>query len=433
VLTVTGRSILTALLWTSAGLSCVAAAADRPNDAEGRWYGSLGIGWNYADRIEIEEIGGVIDYDFGLPAATLALGWAPPGQWRAELEFYYQENKPEVLFFPDSGPELDTRESDKVSTASLMLSALRDFDLGIAFRPYLGFGIGPSRVATKFNAVLEDGETETVFNDENWAVAWQAMAGVTVPVSRRLQLAVEYRYWRASSFGLEDLAGNDLDGGYAIQSGWLKLNYRPGGYAWRPETVANHPNPGGRNFYLAGSLGGGWAPDRDLIGTQGQLDAFSIGPMGSIAVGYRFGRRWMLEIEAARRSNDMQIFDTFFEEARTTGEVRADSLMINAMYRFRPDAAVNPYLGAGVGAAERRYRLDLAADGTELIRAKDSAYAVQLLAGFDVALTPRWTVTVDYHGWFGGKVAITPAGFPTVDVTHLVHGMSAGLRYEIGQ
>lgn len=425
---VTRRAVLVALLCAGAGLAPLVGAAE----GEGRWYGSLGIGWNYADRIEIDEISGVIDYDFGLPAGSVALGWAPADRWRVELELYYQENKPEVLFFRGSGLEIDTVESDKIKSASFMLSALRDFDLGIAFRPYLGLGVGPAHIATRFNAVPDPGEVVPVIDDEGWAFAFQAMAGVTLPVSRRLQLGVEYRYWRAASTGLEDLAGNDLDGGYAVQSGWLRLNYRPGGYAWRPGTVADHPSPTGRRFYLAGGLGGGWGPDRDLLGPEGQLDAFDIGPMGTLSLGYRFGRRWMVELEAARRINDMQIFDTRLEEFRTTGEVRADSLTFNAMFRFRPGAAVNPYLGAGFGAARLRHHLDLAADGTELVRDTGTTHVFQFLTGFDVALTPRWTITLDFHAWLSGRVTITPGDAEPADVTHLVHSLSAGVRYELG-
>lgn len=404
----------------------------RASGEESPWYGSLGIGWNYADRIEIDDISGVIDYDFGLPAGSLALGWAPADRWRMELELYYQENKPEVLFFRGSETEIDTVESDKIKTASVMLSALRDFDLGVAFRPYLGFGAGPSHIASRFNAVGDEGEVTPVIDDQGWAFAYQAMVGVTVPVSRSLQLGVEYRYWRAPSTGLKDLAGNDLDGGHAVQSGWLRLNYRPGGYAWRPGTVADHPNPAGRHFYLAGGLGGGWGPDRDLIGRSGQLDAFDIGTLGSVAVGYRFGRRWQLELDAARRINDMQIFDTRLEESRTTGDVRADSLIVNARFRFRPGGAVNPYLGAGFGVARLRYDLDLASNGTQWIRDTDTTHVLQILAGFDVALTPRWTVTLDYRTWLSGRVTITPGDTEPVEVTHLVHSMGAGIRYELG-
>jgi len=218
-----------------------------------------------------------------------------------------------------------------------------------------------------------------------------------------------------------------------VQSGWFRLNYNPGGFAWRPGTVADHPDPTGRHFYLAGHAGIGWDPDRDLIGpTTGQLDAFDIGPAWFIAVGYRFGRHWLAEVEAARRINDMQIFDTLVDERRTTGEVTADSLMLNLRYRFRPESAVNPHLGLGGGIARREYDLDFASNGRPLVRKRATTWAVQALAGFDVALTRHWTFAVDYQVWVSGKVRIDPVGSPAAEVTHLVHSMGAGFRYELG-
>jgi opacity protein-like surface antigen len=411
---------------------CVIAHSAVAEEDVGRWYGSLGLGWNYAKPIEIDDTGGVIDYDFGLPAASFALGFRPVEHWRVELEVSHQENKPEILYFPGSDVEIDTVQSDALKTTSFMMSAIRDFNLGIAFRPYLGVGAGTANIRSKFTAGDSAGEEFPIIDDETWAFAYQGMVGLTVPVSRSLTLAMEYRYWQAPSPDLEDLAGNAVDGRQTIHSGWFRLNYQPGGYAWNPETVARHPRPEGGRFYVGGSFGGGWATDRDLLGRSGQLDAFSIGPMASAAVGYRLGRRWRLELEGARRRNDMQIFDTFYDESRTTGDVRADSLAINAVYRFRPDAAVNPFIGAGAGIARLRYNLDLATDGSDFISdedSTDSTHMFQILLGFDVALTPRWTVMADYRMWLSGKVTITPGDTEPVEVTHFVHSMTFGIRY----
>jgi opacity protein-like surface antigen len=237
---------------------CVIAHSAVAEEDVGRWYGSLGLGWNYAKPIEIDDTGGVIDYDFGLPAASFALGFRPVEKWRVELEVSHQENKPEILYFPGSDVEIDTVQSDALKTTSFMMSAIRDFNLGIAFRPYLGIGAGTANIRSKFTAGDSAGEEIPIIDDETWAFAYQGMVGLTVPVSRSLTLAMEYRYWQAPSPDLEDLAGNAVDGRQTIHSGWFRLNYQPGGYAWNPETVARHPRG------ICSVDRGNWTPFRSV-------------------------------------------------------------------------------------------------------------------------------------------------------------------------
>jgi opacity protein-like surface antigen len=424
---------------TVAGVLVPVAAAAAEGNAT--WYGTLGIGFNYAEPIVMDDINAVIDYDLGNPAGALALGWNPAGPWRMELELSHQENKPEVWYFRGTDVEIDTVEDDAIRTTSVMLSAIRDFELGLAFRPYLGLGVGPARIRNEFNAITED-DPLPLIDDTNWVFAYQAMLGVTLPINQHVQLGMEYRYWRAPSTGLRDFAGNAVGDEQAIHAGWLRFNYQPGGFGWNPDTVARHPRPDGGNFYVAGTLGAGWSPDRDLLGTEGQFDAWAPGSVVSVALGYRLGRRWRLELDATRRRNDMQIFDTRLEETRTKGDARSDSLLANVVYRFRPDAAINPYLGGGFGVAKMRYDIVVASDRTPFINDKGTTHAFQVLMGFDVALTPRWTVTADYRFFFTGQVTITPGKgrdigpFGTapepVDVTHMIHSLGAGIRYRLG-
>ena len=125
----------------------------------------------------------------------------------------------------------------------------------------------------------------------------------------------------------------------------------------------------------------------------------------------------------------MQIYDTMVAESRTTGDVRADSLIVNAVYRFRPDSAVNPFIGLGAGFARLKHDLALASDGSELISSSDDTHAIQWLLGVDMALTERWTVSADYRGWLSGRVTIQPAGTEPVEVTQFVNSMAIGIRY----
>jgi len=207
------------------------------------------------------------------------------------------------------------------------------------------------------------------------------------------------------------------------------LNYQPAGYGWGPAGDAQAASPTG--FYLGASLGGGMAVDRDFLGKDGQMDAFAIGPMGSISAGYRFSKRWQIELEVAKRKNEMQIYDQLISEQRTTGDVQADSLLANVIYRFRPSAAINPKVGIGLGMTEIRYDLDLAGADRPLIDDADQTTAFQWMMGFDIALTARWMVSTDYRLWLSDEVTFDLKDGGTVKVTHLIHSWSVGLRYSI--
>jgi hypothetical protein len=78
-----------ALLWSS----CAAA------DQAGGWYAGVGIGWNHAENMELDELGGVVDYDFGAPVWSAALGWAFGPDWRVEVEASRQRNDVELVSF----------------------------------------------------------------------------------------------------------------------------------------------------------------------------------------------------------------------------------------------------------------------------------------------------------------------------------------------
>jgi outer membrane protein OmpA-like peptidoglycan-associated protein len=88
-----------------------------------------------------------------------------------------------------------------------MINGFYDFNRGGGISPYVGVGIGYANV--------DIGSVD----DSNWA--WQAMAGLAVPLSERLDLDVSYRF-----FNVEDLeAGAITDGDYEHQAVTVGLRY----------------------------------------------------------------------------------------------------------------------------------------------------------------------------------------------------------------
>ena len=387
-------------------------------------YSSVGLGWNYAQTLMLPDSRARIDYDFGLPAGALALG-VERQRWRFELELSHQENEPEVLYSRASHLSIDSRETDRLAATSVLLNAYRTFELGSGFRPYLGMGIGPAQIDLKFR---DDATGNTIVDDSTWAAALQGTVGVNIPITRSLALGIDYRYWYAPDFSLTDATGERQDLSQGIHSGWVRARYSLGdGH----NPLSAHPAPGQRAFFVSAIAGGAWAVDEDLIGTDIQLDAYSIGPMAGMSFGYAIRPRWHLALELARRQNDMQIIDYGITggEARTDGDVRADSLMVNVNYRFRPTLAVTPYAGIGVGAHRTRYDLADATDDAVLIRDTASGFAFQWWLGFEFAIDERWSASTDYRMWIGDESSFTLSEGTAVEARHVVQTMTFGIRY----
>jgi opacity protein-like surface antigen len=387
-------------------------------------YGSASLGWSYPDTLAIPDTQARLDYDFGLPAASLALG-LERARWRFEIEASYQENEPEILYLRGSDLAFDSRESDQLTATSILLNAYRTFRVGAGFRPYLGAGLGPSYVDLLFR---DDATGEPIIDDAAWTVALQASAGVEIPVTRKLALGIDYRYWYAPDFSLTDTAGEKYDLSQGIHSGWLRARYR---FGEGGDPIASHPAPDRRGLFLTATAGGGWAVDEDLIGTDTQLDAYSIGPMASLSIGYALRPRWHLALELARRNNDMQIIDYGdpIGEFRTNGDVRADSLTLNLNYRFRPGLAVTPYAGIGAGTHRTRYDVRNATDGAELIGDTATGFVFQWWLGFEFAIDEHWSATTDYRMWIGDESSFELSDGTGVDARHVVQTMTFGIRY----
>ena len=80
-----------------------------------------------------------------------------------------------------------------------------------------------------------------------------------------------------------------------------------------------------------------------VLGGQGLSPA----PLGLYLAG-SLGGRFALDSEIID-------FNPEFGEDRATGQVRGESLMLNAVYRFVPGRAIRPYLGGGAGVVRADY------------------------------------------------------------------------------
>ncbi|MEO0501229.1 MAG: outer membrane beta-barrel protein [Pseudomonadota bacterium] len=129
----------------------------------------------------------------------------PFGGVRVELEGAYRENDADEVEVATA----DVAFTGDNSSSSLLVNALIDFNPPIAnVRPYLGIGIGGA--GTESDVVLTDAGLEFGGNtDINFA--WQAIAGVSVPLPYNLELFGDVRYFRISGVDFETSAvGSDV-------------------------------------------------------------------------------------------------------------------------------------------------------------------------------------------------------------------------------
>jgi len=158
------------------------------------------------------------DNGFGFAGA---LGHGMGEHVRLEGEIAYRSNDQDFLLPGDGG-------EGSASSWAFMGNAYYDFNAGGRLRPYVGFGLGAALVAHEGFAtsdLFEDPEQKLV-DDEGWAFAYQAMAGVRGDVSPNWGWNAEYRYFSAAEPKLDDVDGFTYDTDYDSHAVMVGLSRR---------------------------------------------------------------------------------------------------------------------------------------------------------------------------------------------------------------
>ncbi|WP_374764780.1 outer membrane protein [Yunchengibacter salinarum] len=135
-----------------------------------------------------------------------AVGYRMPERFdglRLELEVSYRENSLDdvrAVELPVTGVSGDN------SSLGVLVNAIYDFEhVSDSFTPYVGLGAGLGGVES--DAILQDGTATTPFGGTTKTeFLWQAIGGVSVPVSDRFEWFVEGRFYDAPGVDF-DLAG----------------------------------------------------------------------------------------------------------------------------------------------------------------------------------------------------------------------------------
>lgn len=147
--------------------------------------------------------------------------------------------------------------------------------------------------------------------------------------------------------------------------------------------------------YYLGLRGGYNHPHESEIDASGSavLDA-TMDPSGmaAAAFGFEWVDGWRFEGELTWRRSD---FDSVDNVAVSSGHAEIYAPMFNLYYGLRKDAAVNPYLGAGVGLA--RLAIEDLAVGAATVNDFGGGLAWQGMAGVDLAISENWKLSFEYR------------------------------------
>ncbi len=433
-------------------LGCCAFGLMHPAQAEvlDPWYAGLGIGWSYADTLKLDASNATMDFDRGTNQLTVALGRRVNDDWRVELNYHEFDRSPELLYSSSAGIEVDTDERDSLETSSLMLNVIRDLRVGQAWRPYVGIGAGRGRLDVHYSELEISSRflqrpRRDIINDEDAGFAWQLIAGVTVPLTRRLELAADFRYWQMPDVNMNEVSGAEVDTDHTVRSAWLQLRYHGGNAGFYGAPAPRQAFE--RGWYATGSLGGGFAQDEDIEDTDLVIDAFDLGTAATVGVGYHLHPRWRIELEASYWNNAVEVmeFSKDIGEDSASGSVKSYSLMLNAIHQFAPGSAVRPFVGLGAGWVRSSYDIDtagfcrnFACDPVEqrasLIDDHGTAPAAQAMVGVDVAISDRLHFSAAYRQLITGSTDMTASdGSQFNTEKRYVTSVVAGFRYSLGR
>lgn len=419
-----------------------------PDKLLDRWYAGIGLGWSYPGTLDVDSADATMDLDQGAYQLMGAVGRRFGDDWRVEMEYMDLSHDPELLYSSSAGLELDTDDTDETSTSGLMLNVVRDFSVGQAWRPYVGLGVGRGKLDVRFSEreILLPGfqrPSRAIIDDGDRGLAWQFIAGFTVPLTSWLEMAADFRYWQMPDVTLSDVSGTSFDTDHSVKSAWLHLRYhgsKAGAFqAPRPRQTVE------RGWYLTGSLGGGFAQDEDIEDQLLVIDAFALGPTLTAAVGYHLRPRWRVELEAIYLKNDVEVmeFSPVIGEDSASGSVESFGLMANLILQFRPESAIRPFVGIGGGMLSSSYKIRSAGfcssyvcnpveERQLVVDDKGTATAGQLMAGVDVAITERLRFSAAYRALLSGPTEMErPDGSPFDTHRRQINSVTAGFRYNL--
>ena len=114
------------------------------------------------------------------------------------------------------------------------------------------------------------------------------------------------------------------------------------------------------------------------------------GGFAGIAGGYRFGNGWRTELAWEYRNNELT--GAIGSIDYPTADFASSTLYLNGLYAFNSDSDWTPYVGAGLAFAQE-IDIDFERDGVEQSYSSSGDTGVQVFAGIEYTLAPRWVLS----------------------------------------
>lgn len=183
----------------AAMLAGVFAAGGAHAAAEGRYVsftaGSLG-------KTDFSYGGGSITATAAYKAGSqfgAAYGQKMGDNWRGEVSVWSGNQDIDKAVYKSGSTTLTNTTTGDIKLVSVTANAYYDFTVKGPVVPYVGFGVGVTKIDINDGFSLKDSTT---------GVSAQAMAGVSVKVSKQCALYAEARYQRQGRFNIKATSGS---------------------------------------------------------------------------------------------------------------------------------------------------------------------------------------------------------------------------------
>lgn len=184
------------------------------------WYLGGSIGYNQTSDQTSEGPSRVVDveYEEGYALSTY-VGFRKTENLRFEGEFAFRRNDGEALSFNNVARPFAGAGTESYS---LLANAIYDIPTDSAITPYVGVGAG---IAFLENDFVYGPAT---FQDKETAFVYQGMVGASMPVTDRIDLFVDGRYFAAT--GVDFTRNSPADSGVSLDSEYdnftISVGYR---------------------------------------------------------------------------------------------------------------------------------------------------------------------------------------------------------------
>ncbi len=188
-----------------------------------------------------------------------------------------------------------------------------------------------------------------------------------------------------------------------------------------------------RGFYLKAGFGYGGPTGKDVKNAFGvansdaRLTADSdFRPM--LGAGYAFGNDWRVDFDAVQRYNELGAGGTV-EKSDLNGIALMANIIRDFDQNLTPGFDIDPYIGAGIGAAQYRFSIQ---DANQIIVNDETNLAGQVFAGLGWRITDRLTADAEYRYFQTADNDVLIGDVKQSLQSPSSHDVFLGLRYSFG-